>query len=55
MVLGTLILLILFPLGIAAGEFDLTVEVLPGKYQCFFQVVTEKHKSFEVDYQVSIN
>jgi len=36
-----------------AGEFDFTVEVRPGKYECYFQPVTnEKHKKLEVDYQV---
>ncbi|CAJ0580146.1 unnamed protein product, partial [Mesorhabditis spiculigera] len=36
-----------------AGEYDFTVEVPPGKFQCFFQPVTNpNHKSIEVDYQV---
>ncbi|KAI1714207.1 hypothetical protein Ddc_11525 [Ditylenchus destructor] len=37
---------------VRGGEYDLTVEVPPGKFQCFFQEVTEKHKAFEIDYQV---
>lgn len=37
---------------ILAGEYDLTIEVSPGKHQCFFQTLTDKHKSLEIDYQV---
>lgn len=37
---------------IHGGEFDLTIEVEPGKLQCFFQPVKPKHKTIEVDYQV---
>ncbi|KJH52096.1 Emp24/gp25L/p24 family protein [Dictyocaulus viviparus] len=37
----------------AALELDLTVDVPPGKFQCFFQPVDiNKHKIMEVDYQV---
>ncbi|CAB3409351.1 unnamed protein product [Caenorhabditis bovis] len=36
-----------------AGEYDFTVEVAAGKFQCFFQPVDlAKHKTIEVDYQV---
>lgn len=49
-----LFLIISLPLGIIAGEFDLTVEIAPGTHQCFFQVVSPKHKSLEIDYQVNI-
>uniref|UniRef100_A0A7E4ZY89 GOLD domain-containing protein n=1 Tax=Panagrellus redivivus TaxID=6233 RepID=A0A7E4ZY89_PANRE len=36
-----------------AGEYDLTVEVPAGKFQCFYQpVIDAKHKFMEVDYQV---
>uniref|UniRef100_A0A8R1IWT2 GOLD domain-containing protein n=1 Tax=Caenorhabditis japonica TaxID=281687 RepID=A0A8R1IWT2_CAEJA len=38
---------------IQCGEYDFTVEVPPGKFQCFFQPVDlAKHKTLEVDYQV---
>ncbi|KAI1703321.1 emp24/gp25L/p24 family/GOLD domain-containing protein [Ditylenchus destructor] len=51
--LGTaLLLLSLMVESVLGGEYDLTVEVPPGKFQCFFQEVTEKHKAFEIDYQV---
>ncbi|KAI1711297.1 emp24/gp25L/p24 family/GOLD domain-containing protein [Ditylenchus destructor] len=51
--LGTaLLLLSLMVESVRGGEYDLTVEVPPGKFQCFFQEVTEKHKAFEIDYQV---
>uniref|UniRef100_A0A915ERN6 GOLD domain-containing protein n=1 Tax=Ditylenchus dipsaci TaxID=166011 RepID=A0A915ERN6_9BILA len=43
---------LLFLHCIRAGEYDLTVEIPPGKFQCFFQTVAEKHKSLEIDYQV---
>uniref|UniRef100_A0A0K0DAV6 GOLD domain-containing protein n=1 Tax=Angiostrongylus cantonensis TaxID=6313 RepID=A0A0K0DAV6_ANGCA len=36
-----------------ALELDLTVEIPPGKSQCFFQPVdVNKHKTMEIDYQV---
>uniref|UniRef100_A0A0N5A328 GOLD domain-containing protein n=1 Tax=Parastrongyloides trichosuri TaxID=131310 RepID=A0A0N5A328_PARTI len=36
-----------------ATEFALTVEVPPGKFQCFFQSIDNpKHKFIEIDYQV---
>ncbi|KAK0422034.1 hypothetical protein QR680_007325 [Steinernema hermaphroditum] len=35
------------------SEFDFTIEVPPGKFQCFFQPVNDaKFKTMEVDYQV---
>ncbi|KAE9550710.1 hypothetical protein FO519_006076 [Halicephalobus sp. NKZ332] len=38
---------------VLAGEYDLTVEVAAGKFQCFYQPVTDvRHKTMEVDYQV---
>lgn len=37
---------------ISAGEFDFTIEVEPGKLQCFFQPVEAKHKTIEIEYQV---
>jgi hypothetical protein len=38
---------------IKAGEYGLTVEIPAGKYECYFQSVTdEKHKQMEIDYQV---
>lgn len=38
---------------IQAGEYDYTIEVRPGKYECYFQPVDiNKHKFMEVDYQV---
>ncbi|KAK6040549.1 hypothetical protein COOONC_21946 [Cooperia oncophora] len=37
----------------AAFEQDFTVEVPPGKFQCFFQPVdVTKNKFLEIDYQV---
>jgi hypothetical protein len=39
-------------LSVAGGEYDLTVEVPAGQIQCYFQSVAEKHKAFELDYQV---
>ena len=51
-ILNALLLACYFLRLAEAGEYDLTVEISPGKYQCFFQTVTEKHKSFEIDYQV---
>ncbi|KAI6236120.1 hypothetical protein M3Y95_00123900 [Aphelenchoides besseyi] len=39
--------------SINAGEFDFTIEIRPGKYECYFQSVTsEKHKNMEIEYQV---
>ncbi|KAI6187470.1 hypothetical protein M3Y98_00247300 [Aphelenchoides besseyi] len=39
--------------SIKAGEFDFTIEIRPGKYECYFQSVTsEKHKNMEIEYQV---
>lgn len=39
-----------------ASEQGLTVEVPPGKYQCFFQPVQEdRFKTMEVDFQVGDN
>lgn len=35
-----------------AGEYSLTIEIEPGKIECFFQKVEEKHKNIEIDYQV---
>jgi protein ERP2 len=36
-----------------AEEFGLTVEVKPGKFECFFQPITDpKYKTMEIDYQV---
>uniref|UniRef100_A0AC34QT84 GOLD domain-containing protein n=1 Tax=Panagrolaimus sp. JU765 TaxID=591449 RepID=A0AC34QT84_9BILA len=36
-----------------SNEYGLTVEVPAGKFQCFYQPVTdERHKTMEVDYQV---
>ncbi|KAK5975101.1 Transmembrane emp24 protein transport domain containing 5 [Trichostrongylus colubriformis] len=45
---------ILFLIGLAASlEQDFTIEVPPGKFQCYFQPVdTTKHKFMEIDYQV---
>lgn len=41
---------------ILCGEYDFTVEVPAGKFQCFFQPVDlAKHKTLEVDYQVFYN
>ncbi|GMR48350.1 hypothetical protein PMAYCL1PPCAC_18545 [Pristionchus mayeri] len=41
-------------LGVAyAGEYDFTVEVPAGKFQCYFQTVdNNKYKTLEIDYQV---
>lgn len=51
-----LLLLISFILKVFCGEFDFTVEIPAGKFQCFFQPVDfEKHKTMEVDYQVRFN
>ncbi|CAD5220432.1 unnamed protein product [Bursaphelenchus okinawaensis] len=37
----------------AASEFDYTIEIRPGKYECYFQPVSNpKHKTMEIDYQV---
>ncbi|CAI4224464.1 unnamed protein product [Auanema sp. JU1783] len=47
------VILIGFVAFCAAGEYDFTVEVPPGKFQCFFQPVQNNvHKTMEVDYQV---
>ncbi|KAL3094842.1 hypothetical protein niasHS_006137 [Heterodera schachtii] len=46
------LVLLLFSSFVTGGEYDLTAEVPPGKIQCFFQPVLEKHKSMEVYYQV---
>ncbi|KAI6217044.1 Emp24/gp25L/p24 family protein [Aphelenchoides fujianensis] len=47
------VLLVVCVAIVHAGEFDFTVEIRPGKYECFFQSVTsEKHKNLEVEYQV---
>lgn len=55
--MGQFVVLTLFLLLIASyvlcGEYDFTVEVPAGKFQCFFQPVDlTKHKTLEVDYQV---
>lgn len=50
-ILAFILLPVLFS-NVESGEYDLTIEVAPGKYQCFFQPVTEKHKTLEIDYQV---
>ncbi|CAI5447425.1 unnamed protein product [Caenorhabditis angaria] len=49
-----LVVLLLLALGfVHGGEFDFTVEVPAGKFECFFQSVDiAKHKTLEVDYQV---
>ncbi|CAJ0918149.1 unnamed protein product, partial [Mesorhabditis belari] len=48
-----LLLLFLLVALTICGEYDFTVEVPPGKFQCYFQAVTDsKYKSIEVDYQV---
>lgn len=47
-----LLSLIILP-QILASEYDLTVEVPAGKFQCFYQPVADaKYKTLEVDYQV---
>lgn len=47
-----LLLSLIIPI-IFASEYDLTVEVPAGKFQCFYQPVTDaKHKTMEIDYQV---
>lgn len=45
---------LLLTLGIAfAGEYDFTIEVPAGKFQCYFQTVDNtKYKTLEIDYQV---
>lgn len=49
-------LFLLLVVSINCGEYDFTVEVPAGKFQCFFQPVDlTKHKTLEVDYQVLIN
>jgi len=36
-----------------ASEYDFTIEVAAGKFQCYFQPVeNEKYKTMEIDYQV---
>lgn len=46
-------LLALAVLDAGAEEYGLTVEVKPGKFECFFQPVTDaKYKTMEIDYQV---
>ncbi|TKR95053.1 hypothetical protein L596_009272 [Steinernema carpocapsae] len=51
--LFSLLLLLLSSTTLFASEFDFTVEIPPGKFQCYFQpVVDAKFKSLEVDYQV---
>jgi len=47
-----LLLLALMCNFVIGGEYDLTVEVPAGRFECFFQPVIEKHKTFEIDYQV---
>ncbi|KAK6747962.1 hypothetical protein RB195_000895 [Necator americanus] len=46
--------LLLFLVALAAAaEMDFTVEIPPGKFQCYYQPVdVTKHKTIEVDYQV---
>ncbi|CAD5227695.1 unnamed protein product [Bursaphelenchus xylophilus] len=37
----------------SASEFDYTIEIRPGKYECYFQPVSNpKHKTMEINYQV---
>uniref|UniRef100_A0A914X5Q0 GOLD domain-containing protein n=1 Tax=Plectus sambesii TaxID=2011161 RepID=A0A914X5Q0_9BILA len=45
---------LLFTLSLVnASEFDFTVEVAAGKFQCYFQnIENEKFKTLEIDYQV---
>ncbi|KAI3420956.1 hypothetical protein GPALN_014583 [Globodera pallida] len=50
--LNTSLILLLSSSLVAGGEYDLTAEIPPGKLQCFFQPVLEKHKILEVYYQV---
>ncbi|KAI6176260.1 hypothetical protein M3Y97_00779200 [Aphelenchoides bicaudatus] len=47
------LVLILLASYVSSTEFGFTIEVRPGKYECYFVPVTaEKHKTLEVDYQV---
>ncbi|XGW30888.1 hypothetical protein V3C99_009673 [Haemonchus contortus] len=49
----TVLLALLLASSATGVEHDFTVEVPPGKFQCYFQPVdTTKHKFLEVDYQV---
>ncbi|CAD6197523.1 unnamed protein product [Caenorhabditis auriculariae] len=49
----TVIIPLLIVALVKCGEFDFTVEVPAGKFQCFFQPVDiSKHKMLEVAYQV---
>uniref|UniRef100_A0A1I7Z8S5 GOLD domain-containing protein n=1 Tax=Steinernema glaseri TaxID=37863 RepID=A0A1I7Z8S5_9BILA len=47
------LILLLFVTPAACSEYDFTVEVPPGKFQCFFQpIYNSKYKTLEIDYQV---
>lgn len=50
---ASIVLLLPLVAFVSCGEYDFTVEVPAGKFQCFFQPVDlTKHKTLEVDYQV---
>uniref|UniRef100_A0A1I7XRE7 GOLD domain-containing protein n=1 Tax=Heterorhabditis bacteriophora TaxID=37862 RepID=A0A1I7XRE7_HETBA len=47
------ILILIWVVPSRTGEYDYTVEIPPGKFQCYFQPVDiSKHTTMEVDYQV---
>lgn len=53
MYLIALLWALLGSVSVLAGEYDLTVEIAAGKFQCFYQPITDaRHKTMEVDYQV---